>query len=178
MRTALAAQPPLSACTICTPVGRPQRMREIEDLLAVDEEAHVRAHAVLLVDHAEAQAGITAGRDRPAARPASRRAASTSRRAGVGAQRRWGSAPSSAHATQQPRSPPRRSPAGAGRCSFQRVAFVAAHPELAAGRAEIEPDGIAARPRVIAWRFTVHHAWLFGRPASRRCQLLPPLRVT
>src|SRR3990172_6139035 len=31
---------------------------------------------------------------------------------------------------------------------------------------------------VIAWRFTVHQASRLGNPASRRCQLFPPLRVT
>ena len=30
---------------------------------------------------------------------------------------------------------------------------------------------------VMAWRFTVHHAWLWGRPLSCRCQILPPLQV-
>jgi hypothetical protein len=38
-------------------IGRAQRLRELEHLYLVDEEAHVRAHPVLLVDHAEAQAG-------------------------------------------------------------------------------------------------------------------------
>ena len=36
-----------------------QRARKIEGLFAVNEKAHVRAHAVLLVDDAKAQAGIT-----------------------------------------------------------------------------------------------------------------------
>src|SRR5512140_1389712 len=38
------------------------------------------------------------------------------------------------------------------------------------------PNGSDASP-VIAWRFTVHHACFSGRPESRRCQVLPPLRV-
>jgi hypothetical protein len=33
-------------------------LAEIECLLAVDEEAHVRAHSILLVDDAELDAGI------------------------------------------------------------------------------------------------------------------------
>src|SRR5258706_4463213 len=36
-----------------------KRARHIEDLLPVDEEAHIRPQLVLLVDHAEAEARIT-----------------------------------------------------------------------------------------------------------------------
>ncbi len=39
-------------------VRRTKRVRDVEYLLAVDEEPHVRPHVVLLVDHAEAQAGV------------------------------------------------------------------------------------------------------------------------
>ena len=35
-----------------------ERMAEVEGLLVVDEDAHVPADAVLLVDHAKAQARI------------------------------------------------------------------------------------------------------------------------
>lgn len=41
-------------------IGRAQRMSQVEHLIAIDEESHVAAHALLFVDHAEAQAGILA----------------------------------------------------------------------------------------------------------------------
>ena len=41
-------------------IGRPQRVRQIEHLFAVDEKSHVPAHFVLFVNYAEAQAGVLA----------------------------------------------------------------------------------------------------------------------
>src|SRR6185503_13730972 len=36
----------------------------------------------------------------------------------------------------------------------------------------------ACASAAIAWRFTVYHAWLAGKPLSSRFQVLPALRVT
>ncbi len=51
-------QPPLSAWTMTSSSLGSQRLREIAHLRAIDEEADVAPYPVLLVDHAEADAGI------------------------------------------------------------------------------------------------------------------------
>ena len=39
-------------------IGRTERESQVERLLAVDEESHMATHALLLVDHPEADAGV------------------------------------------------------------------------------------------------------------------------
>ena len=168
--TRLPRQPPLSACTRCTVVGRRERVLQVEDLLAVDEEAHVRAHAVLLVDHAEAQAGVVAvevGEQLGERRAARLDLAALACRSAAG----WGSAPSSARHPQLGRLHRVDLAAGAARCrSSARLRRGSPTARRWSCRSRGRPDRCASA--VIAWRFTVHQAWLSGRPASSRCQRL------
>ena len=58
------------------------------------------------------------------------------------------------------------------------LAWLVRLPDSLAGLTTFGPLVVLGAGAAMAWRFTVHHAWLFGRPVASRCHVFPPLRVT
>src|SRR6266850_2664002 len=134
-------------------VGHAQRLRQVANLLAVDEDANVAPYPVLLVDHAEADTGILAvqvGEDRRECCAGGHGLAGL----GVRTQR-------ARDEHLHPRKSRLRQRGRFHRVDFRQMprdagpalAFVPTHPQFAAGGAEVQANGLS---RVRAHRLALH----------------------